>query len=112
MKKIILSLVLALSAIALVPNVQAQMQQERTPYYQDYQHDNRWRSNNFYTVRRYRYVRFGYNTYLEIWAYTYNKHNRLVGRRLIMRDRIYAYDRYDERQLRDKGIRLNIFLSL
>jgi hypothetical protein len=115
MKKIIgLGLLLA-SGIIFAPTVNAQYQDRiyRQDGYNRQQRDRRYDRDydrQVYVVNEYRYVRYGRRVYRETYRSTYTRRGRLVSRVLVNRERIYRYDRYNDRDFRNEGLRFNIFL--
>ena len=116
MKKIIALAVLFVAGMVFVPTASAQYSQDRWETqrqdgYNRQRRDRRYdRSYGLYTVREYRYVRYGRRVYRETYESTYRRNGMLVRRVLVNRERMYRYDRYNDRDFRNEGLRFNIFL--
>lgn len=106
MKKLLIFTALLFGTFIGVQSVNAQVPPDRGGVYQ--RHD-RGRHNGWdrtYTVKEYRYVRYGYTVYKETYLSRYNRYGFLVSRFLIDREQVRDYDNY-----RDRGkYRFNVFL--
>lgn len=115
MKKIIGLGLLLFSGLLFVDTANAQYQDRvyRQDGYNRQQRDRRYNRDydrQVYVVNEYRYIRVGRRVYRETYHSTYTRRGRLVNRILINRERVSRYDRYNDRDFRNEGLRFNIFL--
>jgi len=106
MKKLFAIAVLVMTMFAVTPASAQDVYRDR-----GYQGRGQGWGNRTYTVNEYRYVRYGRRVYRETYRSTYRRNGRLVSRVLINRERVSRYDRYDDRDFRNEGIRFNIYFK-
>jgi hypothetical protein len=111
MKKLFAVSLLSLLMFAAIPVAAQTVYYPQDRVYQGRQDRGRGWGNRTYVVNEYRYVRYGRRVFKETYRSTYRRNGHLVSRVLINRERVYRYDRYNDRDFRREGLRFNIFLK-